>query len=170
MSYTKKFIYNKVNEIYKLNKSSLPTDFQRTKVFKLFAILTGEKIEYKRIHHEIYDFFEPFVKSSKKHRWLNNIIFSDIHKRRNYEKIKYNNQFTRQQALKLTREFLTNEISNYSKVPFFCFSYLYFCHPNYKHYDYNKIRTCKLNENRAFCESLRDICLKSYKKRTGFEF
>jgi len=190
MNYTNKFIYNKVNEIYKLNKSSLPTDSQRTNVFKLFTNLSGEKIEHKRIHLEIYNFFKAFVKTGKKHRWLNNIIYSDIHEKRNNEIIynhkqkyfiphnnlfspnprKYNNQIEKERALKLTREFLTNEITNYTKVPFFCFNHLYFCHPNYKHYDYNKVRTCELNINYKFCDTIRNICIRSYKKRTGIEF
>ena len=168
----------------------MPTDFQRTKVFKLFANLSGEKIEHKRIHQEIYNFFKSFVKTGKKHIWLNNIIYSDIHEKRNYEKIfnhkqkyyfipnnnifspnpcKYNDQIERERALKLTREFLTNEISKYSKVPFFGFHHLYFCHTIYKHHDYNKVRTCELNKNYKFCLTIRNICFRSYKKRTGIE-
>lgn len=92
MNYTKKFIYNKVNEIYKLGDGSmLVTTEQRTKIFKLFANLSGQKIEQKKVHNEIYDFFKDFVNTGKKHRWLNNVIFCPNRIARN-ERIIFNHR------------------------------------------------------------------------------
>lgn len=193
MKYTKKFIYNKVNEIYKLGDGSmLVTTEQRTKVFKLFATLSGQKIERNDVHLEIYDFFKDFVTTGKKHRWLNNVIYCPHRSARN-ERIIFNHRvkyFTgknknivskhpymvssemeeRERALKLAREFLTNKIDNYIKVPFLGSNHLYFCSPNFGFKDYNKIMTCDINTNKIFCKKISIICRLSFKKRTGKDY
>lgn len=192
MNYTKEFIYNKVNEIYKTGDGSmLVTTEQRTKIFKLYANLSEQKIERKDVHNEIYDFFEDFVNTGKKHRWLNNVIYTPHRSARN-ERIIFNHRVKyfsgknkniislhpcicsererMEQALKLSREFLTNEINNYSKIPLLGKNHLYFCHPNFKFNDYNKIMTCDINLNKTFCEKIVFICRCSFKKRTGIDY
>lgn len=193
MNYTKKFIYNEVNKIYKLGDCSmLATTEQRTKIFKLFADLSGQKIERKNVHNEIYNFFGDFVNTGKKHRWLNNIIYIPHRSAKNERiifnhRIKYftgknknivslhpymvdNDNKRRELALKLTREFLTNKIDNYTKVPLLGKNHLYFCSPNFRFKDYNKIMVCDINLNKTFCEKITFICRCSFKKRTGIDY
>lgn len=192
MKYTKQFIYNKVNEIYKLSKDSIVTTSQRTKVFKLFVSLSGQKIERNDVHNEIYNFFKDFVTTGRKYRWLNNVIYYP-HRSAKNERIIFNHRlkyFTgknkniislhpcmvgsesemRERALKLTREFLTNKIDNYTKIPLLGTNHLYFCSAKFGFKDYNKIMTCDINLNKIFCKKISIICRLSFKKRTGFDY
>ena len=81
-----------------------------------------------------------------------------------------NDNKRRELALKLTREFLTNKIDNYTKVPLLGKNHLYFCSPNFRFKDYNKIMVCDINLNKTFCEKITFICRCSFKKRTGIDY
>lgn len=60
----------------------------------------------------------------------------------------------RADALKMLRRLLTENCGNYTKVPILGHTRLYFCHPGYGHADYNKVRTCAIEGNEAFCERI----------------
>jgi len=61
------------------------------------------------------------------------------------------------EALAMLRRLLTEKNSNYTKVPMMGHTHLYFCHPGYGHADYNKVRTCTIEGNDAFCEKVCEI-------------
>ena len=61
------------------------------------------------------------------------------------------------EALAMLRRLLTENPSNYTKVPMMGHTHLYFCSPSYGHADYNKVRTCAIEGNEAFCEKVCEI-------------
>lgn len=63
----------------------------------------------------------------------------------------------RTEALAMLRRLLTETPSNYTKVPMMGHTHLYFCSPSYGHADYNKVRTCAIEGNEAFCEKVCEI-------------
>lgn len=63
----------------------------------------------------------------------------------------------RADALNMLRRLLTENPSNYTKVPMMGRTHLYFCSPSYGHADYNKVRTCNIEGNENFCEKVCEI-------------
>ena len=61
------------------------------------------------------------------------------------------------EALAMLRRLLTEKPSNYTKVPMMGHTHLYFCSPSYGHADYNKVCTCSIEGNEAFCEKVCEI-------------
>ena len=61
------------------------------------------------------------------------------------------------EALAMLRRLLTENPSNYTKVPMMGHTHLYFCSPSYGHADYNKVRTCAIEGNEVFCEKVCEI-------------
>lgn len=61
------------------------------------------------------------------------------------------------EALAMLRRLLTENPSNYTKVPMMGHTHLYFCSPAYGHADYNKVCTCNIDGNENFCEKVCEI-------------
>ena len=69
----------------------------------------------------------------------------------------YHQNDGRADALEMLRRLLTENCGNYTKVPMLGHTRLYFCHPGYGHADYNKVCTCSIEGNEAFCEKVCEI-------------
>ena len=54
----------------------------------------------------------------------------------------------------MLRRLLTENPSNYTKMPMMGHTYLYFCSPSYGHADYNKVCTCSIEGNEEFVNKI----------------
>ena len=66
----------------------------------------------------------------------------------------YDDSHYRSVALQMLRRLLTENPSNYTKVPMMGHTHLYFCSPSYGHADYNKVRTCNIEGNEEFVNKI----------------
>lgn len=71
----------------------------------------------------------------------------------------------RADALAMLRRLLTENPSNYTKVPMMGHTHLYFCSPSYGHADYNKVRTCSIEGNEEFVNKIVNIAERFMAKR-----
>lgn len=69
----------------------------------------------------------------------------------------YGDAHYRNDALIMLRRLLTEDHGNYTKVPMYGITHLYFANPSYGHSDYNKVRTCKIEGNEVFCNKVIEI-------------
>ena len=61
------------------------------------------------------------------------------------------------------KEQMIHPKSPYAKIPMYGHTHLYFCSPDYGHFDYNKWCACKIKGNERFCETLIKIAAKIWK-------
>ena len=65
------------------------------------------------------------------------------------------------------RELHDENHGNYTKVPMLGNTRLYFCSPTYGHADYNKVRTCNIEGNEAFCNKVIDLGERIFAKKSA---
>lgn len=152
MKMTKKAIYAALRDAYKAK--------DRTALFKLYYTLTGVHGKSNDWNTEMRKYFEPFCTSVRMARsvgamcdtkylsYMRNYQFDRVHLEFYGERPRPGiAELTRREratALSLLRRLYEEPVTNYTKVPMFGMTHLYFCSPSYGHSDYNKVRTCLL--------------------------
>lgn len=87
------------------------------------------------------------------------------HKRGAYGQ--YGDRHYRIDALAMLRRLASENVSSYTKVPMLGHTRLYFCSPSYGHSDYNKVRTCAIEGNEAFCNKVIDLGERIFAKKSA---
>lgn len=136
----------------------------RTEVWHLAAVKIGRKPKWL----EVCNLIENVADTQKDRKKAWNLTFNG----RNEEKrvIAANDVFLkrggfrqydafhyRSVALQMLRRLLTENPSNYTKMPMMGHTHLYFCSPSYGHADYNKVRTCNIEGNEEFVNKIVNI-------------
>lgn len=153
MKFTKKAIIAELKVIYKAQ--------DRTALFMFYHELTGKHGESTSWNAPMRNLFESFCTSEKMRRvisalcetkWLKEVrnnnydrAHLEFYGERPHPGIAEITRRERDSALKMLRRLYEEPVTNYTKVPMFGMTHLYFCSPSYGHKDYNKVRTCLLN-------------------------
>lgn len=153
MKFTKKAIVAALKEIYK--------QMDRTALFKFYHDVTGERGFSNDWNPKMRNFFKPFCTSERMTRSIgvlcdtkclaeirNNrfeMASMEFYGERPCPNLAEVTRRERARALKMLRRLHDEPLTNYTKVPMFGMTHLYFCSPSYGHKDYNKVRTCLLN-------------------------
>lgn len=140
----------------------------KTKVWKLAAIKLGKtpkRAELKKLILEIsttrrdddkaFDFAYNTITSRKIRFHECEQEFISRNDFDNFKKMCLRNGKTL--ALKMLRSLLTENPSNYTKVPMIGKTHLYFCSPSFGHKDYNKVMTCIIEGNEDFVNKIVNI-------------
>lgn len=132
----------------------------QTKVWQLTAVKLGRKPE----RLEVMNIVEELAKTNRDYMKAWAVAFRDNKGRRSAlaDSIflkrggfrQYDDSYYRSIALQMLRRLLTENPSNYTKVPMMGHTHLYFCSPSYGHADYNKVRTCNIEGNEEFVNKI----------------
>lgn len=124
----------------------------KTKVWQLVAI----SLKRTPTKTEVCNYVEKFSSTLRDFRKAYNMAYGRREKNTSTKMIypKYTVSLERGAALAMLRRLLTEKPSNYTKVPVMGHTHLYFCSPSYGHADYNKVCTCNIEGNEAFCEKV----------------
>lgn len=140
-------------------------DMDRTKVWQLAAIkLNMRKPDWLKVCNLAEE--ASTSKKMKKLAWSLTFTYTNQEKRAKFDSQifinrggykQYTDSHYRNIALQMLRRLLTEEPSNYTKIPIMGHTNLYFCSPVYGHHDYNKVLTCKIEGNEDFVKKIIDI-------------
>ena len=126
----------------------------QTEVWHLTAVKIGRKPERRDVLHLVLEL--ATTNRDYKKAWT--VAFRDNDCRRGAFAVRQYDAFHyRSVALQMLRRLLTENPSNYTKVPVMGHTHLYFCSQSYGIDDYNKVCTCKIEGNENFCEKICDI-------------
>lgn len=139
----------------------------RTNIFKLFVKKTGLKIRSLNYHYEqIADFI---IKYCGKRFYSNN--YNLVVSPRYIEVCSYihieNKTERRIKIIKALKDELKEPFNNYTKLPYYGNTNLYFLSPQYGHRDYNKLCAIPIKGNEKFCERLINIAKSKYPQFYG---
>lgn len=140
----------------------------QTEVWHLAAIKMGRT----PTRHEVYTMVKEIAKTMRDEKIAFAIAYNSIRKDAQRRAIDeawmrrgaYLQNDGRADALEMLRRLLTENCGNYTKVPMLGHTRLYFCHPCFGHADYNKVRTCAIEGNEAFCEKICKIAKRNLEK------
>lgn len=139
----------------------------RTNIFKLFVKKTGLKIWSLNYRYEqIADFI---IKYCGKRFYSNNynLVVSPRHKKAcSYIHIEDQTE-RRIKIIKALKDELKEPFNNYTKLPYYGNTNLYFLSPKYGHRDYNKWCAIPIKGNEKFCERLINIAKSKYPQFYG---
>lgn len=136
----------------------------QTKVWYLAAIKFGRTPTRKEVH----DLIEEVADTIRDERKACAMAYNSQRKQRFQEAetmawyrrgaySQYGGPHYRTVALKMLRELHDENHGSYTKVPMLGHTRLYFCSPVHGHSDYNKVRTCAIEGNEAFCNKVIDL-------------
>lgn len=162
---TKKAILSALKAVYKAQ--------DRAALFDLYHRLTGLHGKQNDWNEDMRKYFLPFCTSRKMCRIVGALCETKwLKEKRNYgyereylvfigERPRHTKEEIcrrqRETALKMLRRLYKETISNYTKVPMFGHTHLYFCHPSYAHSDYNKVCCCEIAGNESFCKKVVEL-------------
>jgi len=135
----------------------------QTEIWHLTAVKLGRKPERLDVLHLVeelattkHDYKKAWDVAFRGNDFRRGVLADTIFlKRGGYRQ--YDDSHYRSVALQMLRRLLTENPGNYTKVPMMGYTHLYFCSPSYGHADYNKVRTCTIEGNEAFCEKVCEI-------------
>ena len=127
--------------------------------------LTAVKFGRTPTRNEVYDLIKEVASTIRDERKAYSMSYNSQRKQRNeaaeimaWSKRgaygQYGDSHYRAVALIMLRRLLTEDHSNYTKVPIIGHTHLYFCSPSYGHADYNKICTCSIEGNEEFVNKI----------------
>ena len=137
----------------------------QTKVWHLTAVKLGRKPERSEVLHLV----EELATTNRDYKKAWTVAFRDNECRRGAFKRggfrQYDAFHYRSVALQMLRRLLTENPSNYTKVPVMGHTHLYFCSQSYGLDDYNKVCTCTIEGNEEFVNKIVKIGEKFMAKR-----
>ena len=119
----------------------------KTEVWHLMAVKMGRKPTF----NEVYETIKEIATTDRDARKA--FTMADTRKVIFCESTNIVNG-PRGEALAMLRRLLTEGVSSYTKVPMMGHTHLYFCSPSYGHADYNKVRTCNIEDNEEFVNKI----------------
>lgn len=124
----------------------------KTKVWQLVAI----SLKRTPTKTEVFNYVEKFSSTLRDFRKAYNMAYGRREKNTSNKMVypQYTVSLERGAALAMLRRLLTEKTSNYTKVPMMGHTHLYFCSPSYGHADYNKVRTCNIEDNEEFVNKI----------------
>lgn len=131
----------------------------RKNIFRLFTIKTGKKIEYSPtgLYFEIGYFVRKYcgIRFYRNNHDIWNFT-------KNYHYTQQSNYYKRIMVIEKLKDELLYPFTNYTKLPYYGYTHLYFCSPIYVHSDYNKWRAIEIKGNEKFCEKIINIAKSKY--------
>lgn len=146
----------------------------QTKVWHLTAVKFGRTPSKKEVHDLIEDISNTIRENrkaysmayiSQRKQRFEAAELSAWYKRGAYRQ--FGDSHYRTVALEMLRELHDENHGNYTKVPMLGHTRLYFCSPTYGHADYNKVRTCNIEGNEAFCNKVIDLGERIFAKKSA---
>jgi hypothetical protein len=132
----------------------------RTEIFKLFKRINGY-ID----RHDILNFIKRYAPTQKIERGAWDMVY----KTRKYfvedcykGKHGYFEPLRKHYIVEYLKDQINSKIDNYTKVPIYGNSGLYFCSMVYGHQDYNKWRAIDIKNNERFCELVISVAHKHF--------
>lgn len=144
----------------------------QTKVWYLAAIKFGRTPTRKEVH----DLIEEVADTIRDDRKAYSIAYKSQRKQR-FEAAElmawynrgaygqYGDSHYRTVALDMLRKLHDENHGSYTKVPMLGHTRLYFCSPVHGHSDYNKVRTCAIEGNEAFCNKIVELGERIFAKK-----
>lgn len=125
----------------------------RTAIYKLVKEIKGKANKV-----EVMDFIRENSKTEKIYKRAYEIAYGTIeewcqrswHNKNN--KHGYFEPLKKQEIVEYLKKQTSKPINNYTKLPFYGITHLYFCSPIYVHRDYNKWCAIPIKGNEKFCE------------------
>ena len=127
----------------------------RTAIFRLYKSIHGEINRYK-----IYDFIKEFAPTRAISKAAQDIAFGG---RRMPAPVETMGK--RKEIVEAVKKYVSEPVTQYTKVPMLGHTHLYLCSPFFGHKDYNKSSVLPIKGNERFCELLinysnKHICVK----------
>ena len=124
--------------------------------------LTAVKFGRTPLKKEVYDLIKEVASTIRNDRKAYAVAYNSSRKEYQRRAIDeawmrrgaYRQNDGRADALNMLRRLLTENPSNYTKVPMMGHTHLYFCSPQYGHADYNKVCTCNIEGNEEFVNKI----------------
>lgn len=124
--------------------------------------LTAVKFGRTPLKKEVYDLIKEVASTIRNDRKAYAVAYNSSRKEYQRRAIDeawmrrgaYRQNDGRADALNMLRRLLTENPSNYTKVPMMGHTHLYFCSPKYGHADYNKVCTCNIEGNEEFVNKI----------------
>ena len=145
-----------------------------TRVWKLIAL----KVKHTPEKKEVYEIIRNVAITQRDHGKAWAMAYQSLRKRSLENKMElawynrgayrqYDDSHYRTVALKMLRELHDENHGSYTKVPVLGHTRLYFCSPVHGHSDYNKVRTCAIEGNEAFCNKVIDLGERIFAKKSA---